>query len=187
MGKVVFGMIASLDGFISDRHGTSDWGQMDEDLHRLSEAEEAKVGINIYGRRMYETMAVWDALAEDQSASQMERDFGMVWRNTDKIVVSRSLGEVTTSRTRLVREVTAADIAQLKASSDRDISVSGATLAGHFFAQGLIDELQMYIAPLLVGGGKPLFQGIGDTIPLRRLEQLALDSGVTFIRYGVVR
>src|SRR5687768_1911671 len=99
MGKLTFGMMVSLDGYINDRNGKFDWGQVSEDVHRFAEREQAREGLTIYGRRMYETMAVWDTLDQDQTLPQYERDFSHIWQESEKIVVSRSLKSVTTKRT----------------------------------------------------------------------------------------
>ena len=187
MGKLRFGMMASLDGYISDADGKFDWGQVSEEVHRFAEQEQTNEGITIYGRRMFETMAVWDVLAEDQTVSQFVRDFGVAWQLTDKIVVSRSLTEVTTTRTRLVRELSADDIRQLKAESPQDIGVAGPTLAASYLKQGLIDEVSVYCIPVVVGGGTRMFQNIDATIRLERIEQHAFGNGVTFMRYAVRR
>lgn len=186
MGRLVFGMMTSLDGYINDPRGGFDWGQVSEQVHRFAEAEEASVGINIYGRRMFETMKIWDTVFEDQSVSQFERDYSLIWRDTDKIVVSRSLPEVTTSRTRLVRELTAADVALLKAESAKDISVSGPTLGSALLRQGLVDEVSIYYIPVAVGAGTPMFQ-VDDLVRLERQQVETFGNGVVFMRFGVVR
>jgi dihydrofolate reductase len=187
MSKLTFGMMASLDGYINDVNGLFDWGQISEEVHRFAEKEQANSGTTIYGRRMFETMAVWDTLAEDPSASQAERDFGAIWRNTDKIVVSRSLPEVKTTRTRLVRELSAGDIGKLKAESAKDINVSGPTLASSYLRQGLIDEVSIYYIPVVVGGGTPMFRDIGTMVRLERLEARTFENGVTYVRLAVRR
>ncbi|MEQ5839068.1 dihydrofolate reductase family protein [Paraburkholderia acidicola] len=187
MSKLRFGMMASLDGYVSDVGGKFDWGQVSEEVHRFAEHEQTSEGITIYGRRMFETMAVWDTLAADQTVSQLERDFAVAWQNTDKIVVSRSLTEVTTTRTRLVRALSADEIRQLKAESPKDIGVAGPTLAACYLKQGLIDEVSVYCIPVVVGGGTRMFQNIGATIRLERIEQRAFGNGVTFMRYAVRR
>ncbi|SET32981.1 Dihydrofolate reductase [Stigmatella erecta] len=177
--------MTSLDGYINDAEGKFDWGQISEEVHRFAEKEQANTGTTIYGRRMFETMAVWDTLAEDPSVSQAERDFAVIWQNTDKIVVSRSLPEVKTARTRLVRELSAGDIGKLKAESAKDINVAGPTLAASYLQQGLIDEISIYYIPVVVGGGTPMFQNIGATVRLKRLDERAFENGVTFVRYAV--
>ena len=185
MGKLTFGMMTSLDGYINDADGKFNWGQVSEEVHRFAEKEQANAGTTIYGRRMFQTMAVWDTLAEDQSVSRYERDFSVIWRNADKIVVSRSLPEVTTTRTRLVRELNADDIGKLKAESAKDIIVAGPTLAASYLKQGLIDEVSIYYIPVVVGGGTPMFQDIDATVRLERLDERAFENGVTFLRYAV--
>lgn len=187
MGKLTFGMMASLDGFINDSKGGFEWGQINPAVHRFAEQEQARAGTSIYGRRMFETMAVWDTLADDPDVSDVERDFAKVWRDSDKIVVSRALQTVSTGRTRLVRALSAQDIDALKAASPKDINVSGPTLAAHFLAQGLIDEITVYTIPVLVGGGTPMFQQVGGLLQLERVELQAFDNGVTFARYAVRR
>lgn len=185
MGRLTFGMMTSLDGYINDVRGGFDWGQVSEQVHRFAEAEEASVGINIYGRRMFGTMQIWDTVYQDQSVSQFERDYSLVWRETDKIVVSKSLPEVTTSRTRLVRELTAADVALLKAASEKDISVSGPTLGSALLRQGLVDEVSIYYIPVAVGAGTPMFQ-LEELKKFERRQVEVFGNGVVFMRLGVI-
>ena len=186
MGRLTFGMMTSLDGYINDLHGGFDWGQVSEQVHRFAEAEEAAVAVNIYGRRMFETMKIWDTVFVDQSVSQFERDYSLIWRRTEKIVVSRTLSEVTTSNTRLVRELSAEDIADLKAGTDKDIAVSGPTLACAFLRQGLIDEVSIYYIPVAVGTGTPMFQ-VQNLVRLERRQVEVFGNGVVFMRFGVLR
>ncbi|CDP53921.1 Dihydrofolate reductase [Devosia sp. DBB001] len=185
MGKLTFGMMCSLDGYISDANGKFDWGQIDEDVHTFANAEQARESTTIYGRRMFETMAAWDTLAEDPGVSQVERDFAALWRKTDKIVVSRSLAQVTTTRTRLVRELTAGDIEALKASSRGDISVSGPTLAASYLRRGFVDEVSLYYVPVVVGSGRPAFPDVASLLKLERIEVRPFNNGVTFMRFAV--
>ncbi len=186
MGKLVYGMMASLDGYISDANGKFEWGHVSEEVHRFAEAQDAAVGITIYGRRMFETMAIWDTVFEDQSVGQFERDYSLVWRANEKIVVSRSLDEVTTTNTRLVRELTEEGMAALKQTSEKDISVTGPTLAASFLNKGLVDEVSVYTIPVISGpGGTPLFPAVDRLIRLERLEQREFGNGVSFARYRV--
>jgi dihydrofolate reductase len=186
MGKLTFGMMVSLDGYINDRKGKFDWGQVSEEVHRFAEQQQAREGLTIYGRRMFETMAVWDTVFEDQSVSQFERDFSLIWRQSEKIVVSRTLPSVTTTNTRLVRELTADDIRRLKAETEKDISVSGPTLAATFLKQGLIEEVSIYYVPVVVGGGTPMFPDVTATLKFKLIEQRTFDNGLVFVRYNVL-
>jgi dihydrofolate reductase len=183
MGKLTFGMMCSLDGYINDRAGKFEWGQVSEEVHRHAERLQANEGIAIYGRRMFETMAIWDTVHEDSSEDQFMRDFSRVWRKTEKIVVSRSLREVTTSNTRLVRKLTVSDIQAMKAEAKKDIGVSGPTLAADYLKQGLIDEVSVYYVPVVVGGGTPMFPDVTQTLRLELLDQRSFKNGVVFMRY----
>jgi dihydrofolate reductase len=185
MGKLTFGMMASLDGYVNDRDGKFDWGQVSEEVHRFAEQQQASVGAEIYGRRMFETMAVWDTVHGDAGAEQFMRDYSLVWRRTPKIVVSRTLGHVTTTNTRLVRELTGADIRKLKAETDQDVSVSGPTLAAVYLQQGLIDEVSIYYVPVAVGGGTPMFQDVRRTQRFELVEERRFANGLVFARYRV--
>jgi dihydrofolate reductase len=185
MGKLTFGMMTSLDGYINDRDGRFDWGHVSEEVHRFAEAQDADHGTVIYGRRMYETMAVWDTVDQDPNVDPFERDYSVMWQRLDKIVVSRSLPEVTTRRTRLVRELDLDEVRRLKAESDKDISVSGPTLASQLLKQGLVDEVSVYYVPVVVGGGTPMFQDVDRTLKLERLEERPFANGTVFVRYRV--
>jgi dihydrofolate reductase len=185
VGKLTFGMMVSLDGYINDRNGKFDWGQISEEVHRVAEQQQAREGLTIYGRRMYETMAVWDTLDQDQSLPEYERDFSRVWQKSEKIVVSRSLDNATTKNTRLVRELTADDVRKLKAERQKDIGVSGPTLAATYLKQSLVDEVSIYYIPVVVGGGTPMFPDVTETLKFERLEERGLANGVVFVRYGV--
>lgn len=186
MGKVTFGMMTSLDGYITDRKGGFDWGQVSEDAHRFTQTEQEREGLAIYGRRMYETMVYWDTADQDESLAPFARDFSRVWQAVDKLVVSKSLEKVTSKRTRLVRELSADDLRRLKAETKKDISISGPTLAASFMKQGLIDEVSIYYVPVVVGGGTPMFQDVWQTLKLERLEHRAFDNGLLFVRYQVL-
>jgi dihydrofolate reductase len=185
MGKLTFGMMVSLDGYINDRNGDFDWGHVSEEVHRFAEAEQERAGTAIYGRRMYETMVYWDTADQDPALSAHFRDFALVWQGVDKIVVSKSLDSVTSRRTRLVRELSADGISRLKAEAAKDISVSGPTLAATFLKQGLIDEVSIYYVPVVVGGGTPMFQDVQQTMKFDRLDERAFENGTVFVRYAV--
>ncbi|WP_224244178.1 dihydrofolate reductase family protein [Hyalangium gracile] len=186
MGKVLFGMMTSLDGYISDRKGSFDWGQVSEDVHRFAEEEQRRAGLTIYGRRMYETMVFWETADQHENIEPHYRDFALLWQQTDKLVVSKSLEKVTSKRTRLVRELTADDLRRLKASTEKDINISGPTLASSFLKQGLIDEVSIYYVPVVVGGGTAMFQEVWQTLKLERLEHRAFDNGLIYVRYRVL-
>jgi dihydrofolate reductase len=179
--KLVYSAIASLDGYIEDEQGGFGWAAPDEEVHAFVNELERPVGTYLYGRRMYETMAVWETM--DDPAPVM-RDYAGIWRAADKIVYSRSLAEPSTPRTRLAREFDPAAVAELKASAGHDLSVGGPELAGQAIAAGLVDEIQLFLVPVAVGGGKPALQ-VGEPLRLELLEERRFKRGSLYLRYAL--
>ena len=143
MGRLIYGTIASLDGYISDEQGNFDWAAPDEEVHTFVNDLQRPVGTYLYGRRMYETMAVWETIEDDHPAM---RDFAGIWRAADKIVYSRTLEAPSSAKTRIEREFDPGAVRELKSSADRDLSVGGPHLASEAFAAGLVDEVQLFVS-----------------------------------------
>jgi dihydrofolate reductase len=184
MAKLSYMAITSLDGYIEDEGGRFDWAAPDPELHAFVNKLERPVGTHLYGRRMYETMAVWQTIGlEPAEASPEEVDFAEVWRGLDKVVYSRTLDAASTPRTRLEREFEPDAVRRLKDAADRDLSVSGPGLARHAFAAGLVDEVVLYVYPVVVGGGKP---GLPRDLrfELELLDERRFGSGVVHLRYA---
>lgn len=182
MAKLTYQMMASLDGYINDLSGDFDWGQIDDEVHAHANREARRIGAEVYGRRMYETMAVWETWEPDQP---VEAEFAQAWRSLDKIVVSRTLAAVSTPRTRLVSTLSLEEMARLKAEAHKDIGISGPTLASAYLDGGLVDEVSVYTIPIVVGSGTPMFKDLTRKLSLERLEAQAFGNGVTFARYRV--
>lgn len=147
--------ICSLDGYIEDADGNFDWSEPDEEVHQFANDLMRPIGTHLYGRRLYETMAVWEndpALAED---SPLTADFAAVWRAAEKVVYSTTLDAPSTANTTIVRRFDVAEVAARKASSSTDLLIGGADLAGQALRAGLVDEFHLLVSPVLVGGGKP--------------------------------
>lgn len=180
-------MMQSLDGYISDSNGQIDWVDVDEEIHAFANDEARKGSVDIYGRRMYETMAVWETLADEPGAKDVEKDFARQWKSIEKIVISTTLADVSTSRTRLLRSVDQAAIRDLKESSAGTVSVSGPTLASAFLSAGLIDEVGAYVMPVVLGDGKPFLPGSFAPLRLELTEEHRFSSGAVFLRYSVRR
>jgi dihydrofolate reductase len=177
-------MIMSLDGYIEDASGGFDWAGPDAEVHAFVNELERSVGTYLYGRRMYETMAVWENDPSVAGASSQTRDFAALWRAADKIVYSSTLTEASTSRTRVERRFDPDAVRELKASAAADVTVSGPGLASHAFRAGLVDECHVFLAPALVGGGKPgLPEGI--RLDLELIDERRFAGGMVFLRYGV--
>lgn len=184
MGKLIYAANISLDGFLEDETGAFDWSVPDEEVHAFWNEHERHIGTSLYGRRMYETMRVWedDEWLRDEPA--FVRAYAAIWRDADKIVYSSTLDEVSTSRTRLERVFDPAAVRQLKQTSGSDLSVGGAALGAEAFRHGLVDECVLLLCPALVGGGKPALPR-GVRLDLELLDHRRFDNGVIYVRHAV--
>jgi dihydrofolate reductase len=182
MARLIYSAIASLDGYVEDRDGKFDWAAPDEELLAFVNDLERPVGTYLLGRRMYETLAVWETDPGLAGPSPASRDFAAIWQAAGKIVYSRTLQAASTARTRIEREFDPDAVRQEKEAAGRDLTVGGAALAAEAFRAGLVDELQLFFTPVLVGGGKhALPQGV--TLKLELLEERRFRGGTVFLRY----
>ncbi len=182
MAKLIFSAITSLDGYIEDEEGNFDWGAPDEEVFSFVNDLERPVGTYLYGRRMYETMVYWEtvqALADDPPCV---REFGELWQAADKIVYSKSLDTVSSGNTRLERRFDPTVIREMKITRERDITVGGPNLAAQAFEAGLVDECQLFLTPMVVGGGKPSLPN-RVRLDLELLNERRFRSGVVFLHY----
>jgi dihydrofolate reductase len=182
--QLIYSLIASLDGYIEDPHGRFDWAAPGAEAHAFVNELERPVGTYLYGRRMYETMAVWETDPSLTQGSAETRDFAALWQAADKIVYSSTLPDVSTSRTVLERRFDPDAVRELKASAEADLTVAGPGLAAHALRAGLVDECHVFLAPALVGGGKP---GFPDDVrlDLELIDQRRFADGMAFLRYRV--
>jgi dihydrofolate reductase len=183
MASLIYSALASLDGYIADEDGNFDWAEPDEEVHTFVNELERPVGTYLYGRRLYEVMVSWEdaeALADQPPFIQ---EFGEIWRAADKIVYSKTLEAVSSARTRIERDFDPEAVRKLKAAAERDLLVGGPELAAHAFAVGLVDECHLFLAPIIVGGGK---QGLPDHVRLQLelLNERRFGNGTVFLRYG---
>ena len=186
MARLVYSSIASLDGYVADAEGRFDWAVPDDEVHAFVNDLERPVGTYLYGRRMYEVMAGWETAGAVPGQSPLMRDFAAIWRAADKIVYSRTLTDVCTVRTRIERAFDADAIRELKTTSARDITVGGPGLAAQALAAGLVDECQLYCAPVVVGGGTRAFPA-GLRIRLELLDERRFGNGTVYLRHRVVQ
>jgi dihydrofolate reductase len=184
MAKLIYFAIMSLDGYIEDASGGFDWAAPDAEAHAFVNELERSVGTYLYGRRMYETMAVWENDPSVAAASPQTRDFAALWRAADKIVYSTTLKEPSTSRTRVEPRFDPDAVRALKEAAEADMAIGGPGLASHAFRAGLVDECHVLLAPALVGGGKPGLPG-GVRLDLELVDERRLAGGMVFLRYGV--
>ena len=152
MAKLIYSMLTSLDGYVADKDGVFQWAAPNEEVHQFIDDLERNTGTFLLGRRMYETLAVWDSMPED-GPSQAVNDYGKIWRAAKKIVYSRSLSKPSTKRTEIEHEFNGEAIVRLKSQTDKDLVIGGPHLAAEAIRAGLVDEFHQFIAPLLVGNG----------------------------------
>jgi dihydrofolate reductase len=181
MPKLIYITNASLDGYVEDATGAFDWVIPDQVFEFITELLQP-IGTYLYGRRLYETMAYWDAAVEGYPPEH--RDFARVWQKAEKIVFSRTLTRATTGNMRVERDFDVGAVRKLKRESEHDISIGGAELAGLALEGNLVDECQLFLHPVIVGGGKPAFQ---DALRrnLELLETRRFGNGVIYLRYRV--
>ena len=174
----------SLDGFVEDANGSLDWTAPSDEVVAFITDLIRPVGTYLYGRRMYETMSVSESDPTLAARSASMADFAGVWRAANKHVFSTTLPEVSTAHTRLERRFDPESIRALKASSARDLTIGGPSLAAQAFRAGLVDECRLFIHPVIVGDGKPAFPG--DTrASLTLLGQHRFDCGVIYLKLRV--
>jgi dihydrofolate reductase len=186
MARLIYTTNASLDGYIEDRDGKFDWTAPDEEYFRFITNLVREAGTYLYGRRLYESMMVWETDPNLAAENPLTRDFAEIWQAANKIVYSRTLPGASTRKTRLERDFDPEAIRQLKETVEQDILIGGAELAAHAFRSGLIDECHLFLLPIIVGGGKP---SLPDNVrlELELLEERRFGSGVVFLRYLVTR
>jgi dihydrofolate reductase len=181
--RLIYSAIASLDGYVADADGTFDWAAPDDEVHAFVNDLERPVGTYLYGRRMYEVMVFWETAHTLSGQHAVGADFAKIWQAADKVVYSRTLEAVASARTRLERDFDPGAIRDLKARAERDITVGGPELAGRAIEAGLVDELQLFLAPTVVGGGK---RALPDDVrlALELLDERRFRSGTIYLRYA---
>jgi dihydrofolate reductase len=182
--RLIYGAIASIDGYVADERGNFDWAAPDDEVHAFINDLERPVGTYLYGRRMYETMAGWETADESTDKGSVTYDFAKIWQAAEKVVYSTTLAAVSTARTRLLREFERDAIVQLKSAATRDITIGGTQLAAAAWRAGLVDEFHWFIVPIVVGAGKSAFPA-GLRVDLRLLEVRRFGNGFVYLRYAV--
>jgi dihydrofolate reductase len=179
---LIWSMGVSLDGFIADRDGAIDWTVPDEELHRFHNEMAAATAVELYGRRLYETMVFWETADEDPERTDVERDFARIWKATPKLVFSSTLDRVE-GRATLAAADPVTEVQRLKQGDGGELAVGGAGLASSLVAAGLVDEYRIFVNPVVLGGGTPFFPPLEHRIPLELVETRTFGSKVTYLRY----
>jgi dihydrofolate reductase len=183
MGKLLYIALSSLDGYIEDDKGNFEWAAPSEEVHAFVNDLTRRAAVHLYGRRMYETMAIWETDADFASQPGVIGDFAAVWRAADKIVYSTTLAEpAPTRRTTIERAFDPNAVRGLKESVDKNLMVGGASLAAAAFGAGLVDELHLFLSPIVVGGGKPALPD-GIRIDLELIGERRFANGTAYLHY----
>jgi dihydrofolate reductase len=184
MARLIFSAITSLDGYVADQHGSFDWAVPDDEVHAFVNDLERPVGTYLYGRRMYEVMVAWETAHTLADLPAAEREYVGIWQAADKIVYSTTLETVSSARTRLERDFDPDAVRQLKAATGRDLSVSGPDLAAQAIKAGLVDEIHLFAAPIVVGGGTRFLPGEAR-VSLSLLAERRFGNGMVYLAYRV--
>jgi dihydrofolate reductase len=183
MGKLIYEMNVSLDGFVETPDQSLDWVNIDEELHFWFNEQSRAVDASIYGRRMYELMAsYWPTAADDPDAGPAMVEFAGIWRETPKVVFSSKLESVDWN-SRLVRGEPADELALLHNEFSGDLDVSGATLAASFIRAGLVDAFRLVVHPVVLGSGTPFWPDLSEPVPLRLVDTRRFESGAVYLGY----
>jgi dihydrofolate reductase len=181
MANLIYSTITSLDGYVADEDGKFDWAEPDEEVHTFVNDLYRPVGTFLCGRRMYEVLVAWETLELADQPSYIQ-DFAEIWRAADKIVYSKTLETVSSAGTRIERDFDTEAIRELKATAERDITVGGPDLAAQALKAGLVDEIHLVVAPVVVGGG---IDALPDIVRLRLelQDERRFGNGMVHLRY----
>ena len=181
MAKLIYSTLASLDGYTEDEDGRFDWAKPDEEVHAFFNELERPVGTHLYGRRMYETMIYWESAETVEGQPPYIQEFAEIWRAAEKVVYSRALEEAPSARTRIERDFDPQAVRQMKDSAERDLAIGGPELAAQAIGAGLVDELNLVLVPVSVGGGKPALPR--RRVDLELLEERRFANGMMYLHY----
>ena len=181
MARLIYSALASLDGYTADADGNFDWAAPSAEVHAFVNDLEREAGTYLYGRRMYETMAVWETMDLSGEPEPM-RAYAEIWRAADKVVYSRTLATPATPRTRIERDFDPEAVGRMKETVDRDVTIGGPTLAAHALEAGIVDEIQLFLVPAVVGGGTRALPD-GLRVDLELLDERRFAGGAVYLRY----
>ncbi|HBX10398.1 dihydrofolate reductase family protein [Candidatus Microthrix sp.] len=184
MGKLIYAINTSLDGFTEDTDGSFDWSVPGEDVHEFYNDMMRGIGTQLLGRRMYETMAVWETDPSFVEESEVLADFAAAWQDSDKLVYSTTLTDPATLRTRVVSAFEAEAVRDLKQASSTDLLVGGPGLAAHALHAGLVDEIRLVLSPVALGAGKPALP-TDLRLDLELIDERRFGNGAMHVAYRV--
>jgi dihydrofolate reductase len=183
VAKLIYNAIASLDGFIEDAEGKFDWATPDDEVHAFVNELQRPIGTYLLGRRMYETLLFWESPPGLEHQPTVVQEFAEIWKGVDKVVYSRTLSAPSSARTRLEHDFDVEAVRRVKEAASHDLTVGGPELAGQAIAAGLVDELELFLVPVLVGGGKRALPDNGVRMGLDLLDERRFGNGTAYVRY----
>ena len=181
MADLTYTAIQSLDGFVADRKGEFEWSAPDEEVHAFVNDLERPIGTYLLGRRMYDVLVAWEDM-DTAGEPPVILDFAQIWRSMDKVVFSTTLAEPRSAKTRIEREFDCDRVAAMKSAATRDLSIGGPELAAHALRAGLVDELRLFVNPIVVGGGTAALPN-DVHVELELVDERRFNNGVVFLRY----
>lgn len=181
MARLINSALMSLDGYVADEGGRFDWAEPDEEVHAVVNDLSRSVGTFLLGRRMYEVLVAWETMDLGDQPPVI-RDFAEIWRSADKVVFSTTLGTPSSARTRIERAFDPEAVRRMKVSADRDLAIGGPELASSAFEAGLVDEVHLFLAPVVVGGG---VRALPDDVRLHLelVDERRFGGGFVLLRY----
>jgi dihydrofolate reductase len=182
MAKLIYSSIMSLDGYVADQNGNFDWAAPDEEVHTYVNDLEPQIGTYLYGRRMYEVMVYWETAHTVTHQPKFVQEFAEIWQAAEKVVYSKTLQAVSSARTRIERDFDPEAVRTMKAAAGRDISVGGPALAAQAMNAGLVDECHLFVAAMIVGGGKRSFPD-NLRMTLELLDERRFSNGMVHLHY----
>lgn len=185
MGRLIYSMMQSVDGYVTDSAGRFDWAEPDEAVHTFANQLLRPIAMNLLGRRMYEVMSAWETLGTAGDEPDYVVEFGELWRASDKVVYSTTLDAVGDPRARIERVFSPDAVRRMKNEIDGDISIAGPDLAAQAIRAGLVDEYQFFSVPVIVGGGTRCMPD-GLRLDLRLVDLRRFDNGTTYASYRPV-
>jgi dihydrofolate reductase len=182
MAKLIYSAFTSLDGYVADENGNFDWAELGEEVYAFINDRESQNGTYLFGRKMYETMAVWERPDVIPHLPATALEYAPIWQAAEKIVYSTTLQTVSTAKTRLERKFDADVVRELKVGATRDVAVGGPALAAHAIRAGLVDEYHLLIAPIIAGSGNP-YLPVKVRVKLELLDERRFDNSLVYVRY----
>lgn len=184
MGKLIYSLNTSLDGFVETTDKSLDWTSIDDELHSWFNEQESTFDASLYGRGLWETMSAhWPTAESNPESTPVEKAYARIWNSIPKLVFSSSLASVD-GNARLVRGGVRDELAKARQEFSGDLNVGGATLASAFIREGLVDEYRLVVHPVVLGAGTPFFPpGLNEPLRLRQIDSKRFASGAMYLAY----